>query len=879
MMHKIFKYFMIISLIFTQNFIQTSQATKLANALRLTKALTATKNPSAKKVIIKPTTLIAPNPPLTPAAPPVWNSKGVINTSAPFVATTNSFTGTAINAANPISCQKQGTNQALLNIEVILTDIANTNTLTFTFDWSVCGQSIIQQLATQGLYIAINISGISNQSTAQVALTDAAGNIFASQQSATGTFPAGMIFSYANITFNAGYGYSAGRGLSWFNWLPITAQQQRVIYQQNPLQTAPTVTGQGIYASLTPPVITTKAALPTISAQAPYFRGTQSCTNAAFVTTPNPSVVINSGAGLSCAQPLSSITVALTDFNATGFYTFNFTVTNATQQSMVALGALYVTVNITGTAAAPVATTTISNSAGTVLATSSSTTLPAGTAFAYACIGFNNTTPTVSCPAGSTYANWIPLATQNGVLYQQSANGTASLPSNNFAIFNFSQLPATMQQTTKAASLINQLLAPPSLPFNAQTPVTWLNPGSTASETPTPALATGTFPNIPNPRSWKTIGKDAVNASAPISCQGGLNLIYVELTDATGNNYLQLTFGKNVMANQSIQLLAIQGLYVSIAFVPTGSTKSDGTTATSNVVEAALCDINGNIFAITQTQAYIPIPAIPFMYANIGFNTTTPRTPIANEPAGNVYQVCYNWLPIISALPVLYKQQPSPALTTPLPSANPNASPTIPTTTLTPPNPLLLPKIAPVLSWGNQVQIQTGFIATTATPLQQVQNPINSTALSCSGELNTIFVSLVCFSFGTTTPSNSAIANYVNYIFDSTILPQPYMTQLAQNGLYVVISLQTANRVNTAYVSLCDATGTVWAQQYYLAGDMQLSYANIGFNMPDTTQAPTANQTYFNWLPLANGQSVLYKQATGQVLPTAPYNSFSFQTN
>jgi hypothetical protein len=1053
MIHKIFKYFIITGLIFVQNIINADQTTELAHILELTQAL-HTANPNG----IKKTITV-----LKPLTPPSGTA-----TTGTFIATPTTPTTTGMPA---LSCATP-----LTDIYVTLTNTTHATSYIFHFDSSVMNTPTIQALAGSktsaktGLYVTINVTQASTANAipvATVTLTDINGNVYASSSSSdpnAAALTSNAEFDYACIGFNNPTPTTSGpAGSTYANWIPL-ATQNSLLYQQATSQVLPT----GNYASLTPPTAP-PSTLAITSSKPGYFSGPAGqlfCTNGPFVTTPTTPVVINPKTPLSCKPPLTSINIGLTDYTATTYYAFAFTVANLTSSDPI-----QATVNITGTASTPVASATITNSSGTVLATSSSAdpgaaSLPAGTVFAYANFGFNNT-DTLNSLSGTTYANWVPLATQNSVLYTQSSS--IVLPTGNFAFLSFSQLPANMQTATQpqpkitppailtpanppasnyqptisdsatfvttgnsfigtiinpgplaiscspatslnnitvalldtstpansltftfdnanviskpqiqalmtpgfcivvnisgsptvpiaqvaitdiagniiasqetkakdipsglvfsyaninfnsssnaalatfnwlpiqagqsrvlykqqpttvtgtginsatatmpltvAKNLTTKLLIPPTTPLTSgQTANLWSNP------TVSPKLASGQFPNIFNPRSWTADGLSPANmataTTTPLSCAGGLNSVFVEVTDSTGANYIQFEFDQATMQTPIMQALAEQGLYVSIAFVPNGQPLADNTTAGGNVIQIALCDINGDIFAITTSQYLKPIS---FMYANIGFNTITPRTQIAAGPSG-MYQTYFNWLPINSALPVLYQQTTSNILPTGINGllTLPVQSQSTTITALTPTNPAAWSSGDPTVSTNPQIIIGTFPI----TPTINFASPANPTALSCNGPLNNIFVGV--------TDENAE--NFLAFVFDSAaVMSQSSMQTLATNGLYVAVSC-TANP-NIVTVSLCDSTGKAWAQQSYQCPlsqaaynfgsviNYQFMYANIGFNMPDTLSTVDSRQgmvssanvntteTYFNWLLLSSGQPVLYKQGPIQVLP------------
>ena len=144
-------------------------------------------------------------------------------------------------------------------------------------------------------------------------------------------------------------------------------------------------------------------------------------------------------------------------------------------------------------------------------------------------------------------------------------------------------------------------------------------------------------------------------------------------------------------------------------------------------------------------------------------------------------------------------------------------------------------------------------------------------SVQCASGLSSLTVNL----------TDADAQNYYVFTFDdAAIFSQTSMTNLLNQGMYIAVNMlinpsgQPAG--NYAQVCLTDVLGNVFAQQMssLLPSGCGFVYANIGFNTPNvisTTSALQSGQTYVNWVPIANGQRVLYQNSTtGTAKTTAP---------
>jgi hypothetical protein len=809
MMRKILTYFLLTSLIFTQNLIQTSQTTKLANALRLTKALTA----AAKA---KTSTLT-----ITSSRPGFFT--GTACTNGPFVTTPT--TAVVINPTTPLSCAIP-----LTSINIGLTDY--TATTYYAFAFTVANLSI-----SDPIQVTINITGTASTPVASATITNSSGTVLAASSSTdTGaaSLPAGTVFAYANIGFNNTQTSSNNNATSTYaNWIPL-ATQNSVLYTQSSTVVLPT----GAYSNFTAPVVKTTTVLK------PQTPPSGTATTGTFVATPTTPTTTGMPA-LSCATLLTDIYVTLTNTAQTASYIFHFdsSVMGATTIKTLATSGMYVTINVTQASTAnaiPVATVILTDSAGNVYASSSSSdpnaaALTSNAEFDYAFVGFNYQNTLSAAPAGMTFANFIPLASQNSVLYKQGT--TQVLPTPNYA-----------RLTASSALIALKPLNPPAYsPVGSQLPA-------------------GTF--IATPATPTTTGMPA------LSCATSLTDIYVMLTNIAQSAYYTFHFDGTVINTQTIQALATSGVYVTINVTQA---------STANAIPVAtviLTDTKGNVYASSSssdTGSYPLVSNVEFDYAHIGFNYTQT---LDAPPTGFTYA---NWIPLKTTNSVLYQTQNKQVL----PTGGFATLRTISSVKLL--SPIFPPFTSSAAGWSSTTAAQCNAPwVKNPTPgynSVQVQQAINATTpLSCATNLTAIFVAL----------TDTHATNYLTFTFDfssmeatSNILPT-----LAAQGLYIYISqFQANNSANLVQISLCDLKGNLFAysQSQPLATGVGFTYANIGFNMPNSLQTisttnpasiatTTQNITYFNWLPIAQGSPVLYQQQTTQVLPTGAYASTTLPT-
>src|SRR3990167_4246940 len=306
------------------------------------------------------------------------------------------------------------------------------------------------------------------------------------------------------------------------------------------------------------------------------------------------------------------------------------------------------------------------------------------------------------------------------------------------------------------------------------------------------------------------------------------------------------------------------GLYVQVDIVPAANVANfyltklipisdDYNASKSNSLFVSLIDANNNVYAAG---------AISFAWGGTG-NAASYSVVLNN---GSTSEVTSAAVPLTSATPsAIFVQQVAGAL---LPA------PKIP----------LQPSVATATTQG------AVFSVPQFTPVNALTGAALTETVSCSGGLQSLSIYLT-----DAQPINAKNKGYYTFYFldvQSPVDPnltnlfaQPIMQQLFKQGMYIAINMlqnpvgQPAG--NYAQVCLTDIAGNVFAQQTSPAlssasgsGETGFVWALLGFNMISPFNSPLGtNQTYINWIPIANGWRVLYKDSSNiNAQPTSqPY--------
>lgn len=386
---------------------------------------------------------------------------------------------------------------------------------------------------------------------------------------------------------------------------------------------------------------------------------------------------------------------------------------------------------------------------------------------------------------------------------------------------------ASTSTTASGSSQTNTAITPPSTPLISSKGPFWY-PSNGSCSAPFTAI--------------NALTGAAYNSPA-VSCSGGLQLLNVGLTDATGSAYYAFNFG-SIILTELIPLMA-QGMYIAINMITSNS---------KNLVQVCLTDINGNIFA--QSASPVLPAGCGFVYANIGFNMSD--TLIA-PPANGTY---VNWMPIANGQRIFYQDQGAATTVTTAPIGKQTM-------------PVVSPAIAAMTS-SLVVQVPWNQIAGCycKAPFTQVNSltgvTANATApISCQGGLQNLYVFL-------TANDGCYIART---IFPSTVLSQPAMQTLISKGMYIAINMLQNNGTNYAQVALTDQAGNIYAQSStVLPVGTGFITANIGFNISDTLGALNSSQAVLNGFVIGNGQRVLYQQAASTSAATTTTQTSSNTT-
>ncbi|MBP6892068.1 hypothetical protein KBB68_00660 [Candidatus Babeliales bacterium] len=309
----------------------------------------------------------------------------------------------------------------------------------------------------------------------------------------------------------------------------------------------------------------------------------------------------------------------------------------------------------------------------------------------------------------------------------------------------------------------------------------------------------------------------AYNATA-LSCSGGLQLINIALTDANVTDWnASLTIFGDILSNSVLMQLMQQGMYIAINMLlnPAGNTPG-------NYIQINLTDVSGNLYA---QSPLVQLPAgIGFAYANVGFNVEDTQVGMGSN------QTYVNWMPIVNGQAIFYKDQGT-ATTVTTPGIGGQVS--IP--------PVTKQLVSTLRFWGTDptddfIVTGNGLPANMATVVDSRQN---GTAFACQGGLQFINVGLIGLEI------DGGWACRFN------IEASPKLQQLAQQGLYVVVTTYQQSGNNIAAVSLTDQNANIYAQKLVnIPANSGFTWINIGYNKHDTLSSLQSNQVYVNWIRL-----------------------------
>lgn len=519
--------------------------------------------------------------------------------------------------------------------------------------------------------------------------------------------------------------------------------------------------------------------------------------------------LVNATAPLYCQGGLQFINVALFGSSAasSGLLFPNIDMTSAAMQTLATNG-FYVLINLTQLNGNNVAQVLLTDTKGNVQATYTSQPLPANCGFTWANIGFNSGDTLVSNQsANATYANWIPIANQHGVYYQNVASATRSAPGLGGTV---RPAPAQSTSVTVQGNWIGGGGYPPIAPF------------------------------ITTPNVLTNIA--VVNPSAPLHCSGGLQFINVALLSADPS-IQGLAFPNIVMTTAVMQTLAQDGFYVLVNL-----TQLNG----NNVAQVVLTDTKGNIQATYTSQA---LPAnCGFTWANIGFNASDSVS--ATQPGNATYA---NWILIENEQGVFYQEDEEVAsapslggiVMPPLTVASKNITGTIPqgqfaSVTCNVKN-VFNQAQGPVTCSGGLVPPASGAVPGIPYGICiALSDADNNNSLAFQITPNVLNQSTIAPLLTTGQTGSAGLYIGTNLI-----------TQDGANYAQVVLMDQNANVVAQGLSQPLPAS----------AGFV---YMNVLFNMNENTGVPADNQVSVYWVPIAQGQCVFYQQSSGQSSQSLP---------
>lgn len=463
----------------------------------------------------------------------------------------------------------------------------------------------------------------------------------------------------------------------------------------------------------------------------------------------------------------------------------------------------------------------------------------------------SNIAPLIA-PGGKGFCLQVTLQTINGINYAivqltdttpqanvlatgvlKNIKGNPTIANIGFNMANTHRTPGNNQmsangflfQKARLCYPNNNSASPTPQPITQVVPQT--TPGVTILQNPS-AVFSGTFSPTSTQNLTVKYLQDAVDQ---VTIQS-LNLLSIAFTDNSQSNFIGAIFPQSLLQQSNIAPLiapGAAGIYINMSLqtlngVNYGIIQLTDTTPQANVLATAVFpNVQGN-------------PT----FANIGFNMPDSQVaPAANQLALNLYS--YPGTQLLYQTPKLAPQSAASATPQPL------------TTTagvqivgsLTAPN-VFLGNFRPTPS--------NGLNAVLMDKLQGNLRGLKNGLFGLKGSvtsLNTISVGL--------TDANQA--NYIGAVFPAAVLQQPNIAPLIAPGgvgIYIEITLQVLNGVNTAIIALTDTFSNVLAVALVPNVVGRPGIANIGFNVEDTQVPLQANQMVVNGF-LYMGNKLFYQ--------------------
>ena len=787
---------------------------------------------------------------LTPPTPPIAATQGfgTWGTGAP----SDAFVMTGVNLASnmktivdsrqngqPLACQG---GLQFINVGLVGASVAGGWGCTF----NITASPTLQKLAQQGLFVVVTTYQQSGQNMAAVSLTDVSGNVFAQT---TLTLPAGQGFTWINIGYNKNDTLNPLKpNQVYVNWIPVMVNKPIASwYQDQGTATAastasiPVATAGASNPQTTPPtpskqVTTLTPPTPPIAATQGFGTWGTGAPSDAFVMTgvnlaSNMKTIVDSrqnGQPLACQGGLQFINVGLVGASVAGGWGCTFNITASPTLQKLAQQGLFVVVTTYQQSGQNMAAVSLTDVSGNVFA-QTTLTLPAGQGFTWINIGYNKNDTLNPLKPNQVYVNWIPVMVNKPIASWYQDQGTATAAST--ASIPVATTGASNPQTTPpTSSTVTTTLTPPKSPIPATSPLQWSDSMDGVGVLPSdwPAVATSSA----KLGLWPVA---TIQNNQPVSCAQGLQTLYVDLMSEVGNGVLSCQF--DITASPILQKLATQGLYIAVQVL------NVNVSAGTSTITVSLTDVGGNLFAQTAANLASSVGAT---YICAGFNTNPFYAGLV-APAQPKTQTCVNLVQISDSSRIFYQQGTT---TTPLLGG------------------LTVPTIPFILSSAN-ISNNCKFTGPGLSDLAaKAVNVLSATPFSCQGGLHSINVGLT-----------DTTGCFLSFNFDGTILYQPALKRLVQNGMYIGVS--TIASSNTVVVTLMDNQNNVYAE-----GSIQLTGGtgggiqswNLGLNTTDSNTVDGTTSLGYNGIQL--GQTVLYQQLEGQasapegaVMPPQPAQS------
>ena len=463
----------------------------------------------------------------------------------------------------------------------------------------------------------------------------------------------------------------------------------------------------------------------------------------------------------------------------------------------------------------------------------------------------SNIAPLIA-PGGKGFCLQVTLQTINGINYAivqltdttpqanvlatgvlKNIKGNPTIANIGFNMANTHRTPGNNQmsangflfQKARLCYPNNNSASPTPQPITQVVPQT--TPGVTILQNPS-AVFSGTF----SPTSTQNLTvKYLQNIVDSFSIQS-LNSLSIAFTDDLQSNFIGAIFPQSVLQQSNIAPLIAPGgagIYINMSLqtlngVNYGIIQLTDTTPQTNVLATA-------VFPKVQGNP---------TFANIGFNMSDSQVaPGPNQMALNLYS--YPGTQLLYQTPSLASQ-----------AASANSQPLATTSGVQ----IVGSLTAPNVFLGNF----------RPTPTKNL-NPVtlnNLTGNNLRGLKNGLFgltgsvTSLTTISVGLTDANQ---ANYIGAVFPAAVLQQANIAPLIAPGgvgIYIEITLQVLNGVNTVIIALTDTFSNVLAVALVPNVVGRPGIANIGFNVIDTQVTLQANQMALNGY-LYIGNKLLYQ--------------------